>query len=146
MKPATLRRFRSRSTAARRSRSEERRVGKDCRPWPFGYQFNKFFSRRLINQESVMAVVHYEHIVFPLFFSSRRRHTSFDCDWSSDVCSSDLVNAGGPNASIVALNKENGAVIWKSQSDEAGYSSAIPLQVNGGTQVKIGRASCRERL
>src|SRR2546430_11958403 len=25
-----------------------------------------------------------------LFFSSRRRHTRFDCDWSSDVCSSDL--------------------------------------------------------
>src|SRR2546430_11339524 len=23
-------------------------------------------------------------------FSSRRRHTTFDCDWSSDVCSSDL--------------------------------------------------------
>src|SRR2546430_727175 len=23
------------------------------------------------------------------FFSSRRRHTRFDCDWSSDVCSSD---------------------------------------------------------
>src|SRR2546430_10829043 len=28
------------------------------------------------------------HLVF--FFSSRRRHTRFDCDWSSDVCSSDL--------------------------------------------------------
>src|SRR5688572_31963044 len=27
------------------------------------------------------------------FFSSRRRHTRFDCDWSSDVCSSDLVMA-----------------------------------------------------
>src|SRR5690606_9136056 len=26
-----------------------------------------------------------------LFFSSRRRHTSFSRDWSSDVCSSDLV-------------------------------------------------------
>src|SRR6266567_4853859 len=26
------------------------------------------------------------------FFSSRRRHTRFDCDWSSDVCSSDLVD------------------------------------------------------
>src|SRR5260370_28414201 len=25
------------------------------------------------------------------FFSSRRRHTRFKCDWSSDVCSSDLV-------------------------------------------------------
>src|SRR2546430_9849917 len=24
------------------------------------------------------------------FLSSRRRHTIFDCDWSSDVCSSDL--------------------------------------------------------
>src|SRR2546430_4317611 len=23
------------------------------------------------------------------FFSSRRRHPRFDCDWSSDVCSSD---------------------------------------------------------
>src|SRR2546427_13304871 len=29
-------------------------------------------------------------IVF--FFSSRRRHTRFDCDWSSDVCSSDLLS------------------------------------------------------
>src|SRR2546430_2367646 len=26
------------------------------------------------------------------FFSSRRRHTRFDCDWSSDVCSSDLLS------------------------------------------------------
>ena len=24
------------------------------------------------------------------FFSSRRRHTRYQCDWSSDVCSSDL--------------------------------------------------------
>src|SRR5205085_8102391 len=28
-----------------------------------------------------------------IFFSSRRRHTRFDCDWSSDVCSSDLYDA-----------------------------------------------------
>src|SRR2546430_17276191 len=27
------------------------------------------------------------------FFSSRRRHTRFDCGWSSDVCSSDLETA-----------------------------------------------------
>ena len=46
-----------------------------------------------------------------------------------------LVNAGGPGASIVALNKTDGSVIWKSQSDEPGYSSAMPLEVNGGTQV-----------
>src|SRR2546430_6439962 len=30
------------------------------------------------------------HVSFFFFFSSRRRHTRFDCDWSSDVCSSDL--------------------------------------------------------
>src|SRR5256886_8973457 len=30
------------------------------------------------------------------FFSSRRRHTRFDCDWSSDVCSSDLRCAAYP--------------------------------------------------
>jgi outer membrane protein assembly factor BamB len=46
-----------------------------------------------------------------------------------------LVNAGGPGASIVALNKSNGSVVWKSQSDRAGYSSAIPLTLNGLTQV-----------
>src|SRR2546430_9104091 len=27
--------------------------------------------------------------MYLLLFSSRRRHTKFDCDWSSDVCSSD---------------------------------------------------------
>src|SRR2546430_17569776 len=30
------------------------------------------------------------YFIFFFFFSSRRRHTRFDCDWSSDVCSSDL--------------------------------------------------------
>src|SRR2546430_1849907 len=31
---------------------------------------------------------------YDFFFSSRRRHTRFDCDWSSDVCSSDLTTIG----------------------------------------------------
>ena len=46
-----------------------------------------------------------------------------------------LVNAGGPGASIVALNKKDGALLWKSQSDRAGYSSAIPITVDGTTQI-----------
>src|SRR5215204_6840710 len=33
--------------------------------------------------------------MFFFFFSSRRRHTRSLCDWSSDVCSSDLVKAAG---------------------------------------------------
>src|SRR5690242_13791304 len=40
--------------------------------------------------------------MFFFFFSSRRRHTRLTCDWSSDVCSSDLIILGmaenrGPN-------------------------------------------------
>src|SRR2546430_8355255 len=33
--------------------------------------------------------MHPQIIQVGFFFSSRRRHTRFDCDWSSDVCSSD---------------------------------------------------------
>src|SRR2546430_4791371 len=36
-------------------------------------------------------MIHHSLIYLFFFFSSRRRHTRFDCDWSSDVCSSDLV-------------------------------------------------------
>src|SRR5882757_8724178 len=32
----------------------------------------------------------YSYTIFPFFFSSRRRHTRYWRDWSSDVCSSDL--------------------------------------------------------
>lgn len=42
-----------------------------------------------------------------------------------------LVNAGGSGASIVALKKTDGSLIWKSQGDEAGYSSAVVQEVGG---------------
>src|SRR2546430_3171482 len=38
---------------------------------------------------------HLSESLFFFFFSSRRRHTRFDCDWSSDVCSSDLTSRPG---------------------------------------------------
>src|SRR5688572_31889272 len=38
-------------------------------------------------------------VVF-FFFSSRRRHTRFDCDWSSDVCSSDLEDLEGGDVHV----------------------------------------------
>src|SRR5256886_6359409 len=43
----------------------------------------------------------HKHLIF-FFISSRRRHTRFDCDWSSDVCSSDLV-VGGHIQNFVGL-------------------------------------------
>lgn len=45
-----------------------------------------------------------------------------------------LVNAGGRGASIVALKKTDGSLIWKSESDEAGYSSAVIQEIGGVRQ------------
>ena len=47
-----------------------------------------------------------------------------------------LVNAGAPGSSIVAFKKEDGAVLWRSQDDEAGYSSAV-VQEGGGVRQAI---------
>src|SRR2546430_5581959 len=41
-----------------------------------------------------------EEAVDMLFFSSRRRHTMFDCDWSSDVCSSDWHHRRGGHPDV----------------------------------------------
>src|SRR2546426_11519993 len=40
--------------------------------------------------------------MFFFFFSSRRRHTRLQGDWSSDVCSSDLMNKMGSHTSRYA--------------------------------------------
>src|SRR5688572_30476513 len=52
---------------------------------------------------------------FFFFFSSRRRHTRFDCDWSSDVCSSDL-------EVLDQLGDGEGAVL---RHDHAGGGAAL---------------------
>src|SRR2546430_12456535 len=58
------------------------------------------------------------------FFSSRRRHTRFDCDWSSDVCSSDLSNSlRGP----IALGFAAGAT----DTGHEGGSGRFALDANG---------------
>ena len=89
--------------------------------------------------------------VFVFFFSSRRRHTRYIGDWSSDVCSSDLGfyvawSKGTPilkfdchffEAFESALTGEGtNPFLWMLESD------IVPQQV----QVEIGRASCRERV
>jgi outer membrane protein assembly factor BamB len=48
-----------------------------------------------------------------------------------------VVTPGGRDSSVVALNKTNGETIWKSQSDEAGYSSAIAFDLGGIRQIAV---------
>src|SRR5438270_7555963 len=60
------------------------------------------------------------------FFSSRRRHTRFDCDWSSDVCSSDLetfIVAGDRFA--IGSSREMSPAGLKGVADEAGVEIVI---------------------
>src|SRR5689334_24538931 len=44
-----------------------------------------------MNRLIFMSKVYDLTIMIFFFFSSRRRHTRWNCDWSSDVCSSDLL-------------------------------------------------------
>src|SRR6266568_5439276 len=44
--------------------------------------------------------------MFFFFFSSRRRHTRWNCDWSSDVCSSDLIGRGIGERENIAMFEE----------------------------------------
>src|SRR5205807_3043045 len=46
--------------------------------------------------------------LFFFFFSSRRRHTRLQGDWSSDVCSSDLVSAEREERERSCLNRFGG--------------------------------------
>src|SRR5664280_2968811 len=52
-----------------------------------------------------------------------------------------IVAPGGSGAAIVALNKATGAVIWKSQSDGAAYSSAVPFDAGPTRGLAILTAS-----
>jgi outer membrane protein assembly factor BamB len=51
-----------------------------------------------------------------------------------------IVDAGGPGASTVALDKTTGAVKWKVGSDGAGYSSPVALNLAGTRCVAIFKA------
>ena len=48
-----------------------------------------------------------------------------------------IVTPGGPGASVVALEKTEGALLWKSQSDPAGYSSPMPYDAGGSRKVVV---------
>src|SRR5260370_30381237 len=61
------------------------------------------------------------------FFSSRRRHTRFKCDWSSDVCSSDLcpflVLAAIPVTAASDFANPAFRTTWQAGEDQIGRAS-----------------------
>src|SRR5690242_21296770 len=91
-------------------------------------------------------------VFFFFFFSSRRRHTRLTCDWSSDVCSSDLkaghrpmVVGDGINDTLALRAGAVGVAMGAQGSGDVALASAdLALMTNDLRQ--IGRASCRERV
>src|SRR5260370_10979595 len=92
----------------------------------------------------------YCHSAVFFFFSSRRRHTRFKCDWSSDVCSSDLEleDADGLIAEGGHRAKQGGFLVQglagpaqEGSRDDQRCAIRMLEDIGGG----IGRGSCRGR-
>src|SRR5690625_6113682 len=106
---------------------------------------------------------------FFFFFSSRRRHTRWPRDWSSDVCSSDLVGRASlvliPGGLLALLSTtivgvttpdiiaELGTGISSAQWITTIYllTAGLGIAVSGWASARygvkqIGRASCRDRV
>src|SRR5256885_7330452 len=86
------------------------------------------------------------------FFSSRRRHTRLQGDWSSDVCSSDLLLLAGPDDGALApfLNQAAALGLASRVTCVGHVSGDRACRAWGAADAfilpKIGRASCRERV
>src|SRR5207249_7173510 len=93
-------------------------------------------------------------------FSSRRRHTRSKRDWSSDVCSSDLIVAGErpklrvdgdivySSAEAVLTPKDTLSIAYSvlTENQKKRFEIENELDFSFGIQnLEIGRASCRER-
>src|SRR2546430_5542873 len=74
------------------------------------------------------------------FFSSRRRHTRFDCDWSSDVCSSDLSwRAALALLATLTLRTAPAVAAAAPPAADSDAGTAAVLEING----PIGPATSR---
>src|SRR5690606_41150746 len=92
-------------------------------------------------------------------FSSRSRHTRFSCDWSSDVCSSDLpreqIEGNAPkgenyllevdNEMVVPVGKKIRVITTAADVVHAWWVPAFGVKQDAIPGFQIGRASCRER-
>src|SRR5438034_2556708 len=81
------------------------------------------------------------------FFSSRRRHTRSLCDWSSDVCSSDLVSIFSANAGIasgagVPVAAEGGEYAVRGTADGLVPASGVGVGDNCADVGGRGRGVC----
>src|SRR5688500_20150691 len=70
-----------------------------------------------------------------LFFSSRRRHTSLQGDWSADVCSSDLNTGTNPQSA----NRVRGIGAANVARGNFATTGTIPIDTYNVDSVEISR-------
>src|SRR5690606_39342205 len=85
------------------------------------------------------------------FFSSRRRHTRFSRDWSSDVCSSDLPRQAFRTVAWACLGTLQANLAHLALDADALAAAAFVHHSRAAlarllAALEIGRASCRERV
>src|SRR2546426_7197898 len=90
---------------------------------------------------------------FFFFFSSRRRHTRLQGDWSSDVCSSDLAYWSGPAlpayvSRVTPVPNATGvhpdAVVLAQLTDGGTQVASATLSFNRSEERRVGK-ECRSR-
>src|SRR3989454_9172638 len=74
------------------------------------------------------------------FFSSRRRHTRLQGDWSSDVCSSDLVPCGTTGEAATLTPAEQERVIALTVETARGRARVVAGVGSNATAATIERA------
>src|SRR5438477_11648197 len=83
-------------------------------------------------------------VLLLFFFSSRRRHTRLTCDWSSDVCSSDLPVAVGPHwhmsRDAALLIERGGAVALPADGRHPLHSQCLVWYHDPAARRKAGQA------
>src|SRR5690606_39780324 len=85
-------------------------------------------------------------VLFLFFFSSRRRHTRFSRDWSSDVCSSDLWCLRSPHGGVEnaeGIPARRGPRLaaedeWVPSADGGGRHGQAPVESAGKAQTRPG--------
>src|SRR5689334_23795274 len=77
------------------------------------------------------------------FFSSRRRHTRWNCDWSSDVCSSDLQNRQLAFGGRLRIEAKHGTVTLSGRVPTF-YQRQLIYAATRSEERRVGK-ECRSR-
>src|SRR3546814_7172200 len=90
----------------------------------------------------IMSTSYYFFVMMVFFFKQKTAYEMRISDWSSDVCSSDLVTPSSSAAADVMDTRFR----WRRVSATASWNARYRRNRGNRRGWRIGRASCRERV